>query len=137
MLALLFETVVSLANDIPIKMAKNQTNEVEAVMKKLMENKGVSEYLICNSDGISIKSTMDHKKAVQYCALVNGLVQKSQAALSTLLDPSESTAEYLRLRTNKREIIIAPGKDYTVVVVQESQNNDATPSENKDDKGEK
>ena len=57
---------------------------------------------------------------MQYCALVNGLVQKSQAALSTLLEPSENTAEYLRLRTNKREIIIAPGKDYTVVVVQET-----------------
>ena len=112
-------------------MAKNQTNEVEAVMKKLLDNKGVSEYLICNSDGIAIKSTMDQKKAVQYCALVNGLVQKSQAALSTLLDPSESTAEYLRLRTNKREIIIAPGKDYTVVVVQESQKDDPSAVEGK------
>ena len=90
-------------------------------MKKLLDNDGVTEYLICNSEGIAIKAhNMDHKKAVQYCALVNGLVQKSQAALSTLLDPSESTAEYLRLRTNKREIIIAPGKDYTVVVVQQA-----------------
>ena len=117
-------------------MAKNQTNEVEAVMKKLLDNKGVSEYLICNSDGIAIKSTMDQIKAVQYCALVNGLVQKSQAALSTLLDPSESTAEYLRLRTNKREIIIAPGKDYTVVVVQESQKDPSAVEGKKEDKAE-
>ena len=102
-------------------MAGKQTNEVEVVMKKLLENDGVKQYLICNSDGIAIKAhNMDQNKAVQYCALVNGLVQKSQAALSTLLDPSENTAEYLRLRTKKREIIIAPGKDYTLVVVQEN-----------------
>ena len=102
-------------------MAGKQTNEVEVVMKKLLENDGVTQYLICNSEGIAIKAhNMDQKKAVQYCALVNGLVQKSQAALSTLLEPSENTAEYLRLRTKKREIIIAPGKDYTVVVVQET-----------------
>ena len=114
-------------------MAGKQTNEVEVVMKKLLENDGVKQYLICNSEGIAIKAhNMDQKKAVQYCALVNGLVQKSQAALSTLLDPSENTAEYLRLRTKQREIIIAPGKDYTLVVVQENVVKvDAKAAENK------
>ena len=44
-------------------MAGKQTNEVEVVMKKLLENDGVKQYLICNSDGIAIKAhNMDQKK---------------------------------------------------------------------------
>ena len=63
---------------------------------------------------------MDWKTAVQYCALVNDLVQKSKAAVEALLDPSENTVEYIRLHTGKnKEIIIAPAREYTLIAVQE------------------
>lgn len=101
--------------------AGNNAKEVDTVLKKLMSNPGVSKCLILNADGIAIKAVgMESKTAVQYCALVNDLVQKSQAAMAMLMDPSESAVEYLRLHTaNKKELIISPGKDYTVVAVQD------------------
>ena len=101
--------------------AGNNTKEVDNVLKKLMGNPGVTKCLILNADGIAIKAVgMESKTAVQYCALVNDLVQKSQAAMAMLMDPSESAVEYLRLHTsNKKELIISPGKDYTVVAVQD------------------
>jgi predicted regulator of Ras-like GTPase activity (Roadblock/LC7/MglB family) len=102
-------------------MAANATNEVDNAMKKLLTNPGVTQYLICNADGIAIKyHNMDWKTAVQYCALVNDLVQKSKAAVEALLDPSENTVEYIRLHTAKnKEIIIAPAREYTLIAVQE------------------
>ena len=102
-------------------MAANATNEVDNAMKKLLTNPGVTSYLICNADGIAIKyHNMEWKKAVQYCALVNDLVQKSKAAVEALLDPSENTVEYIRLHTGKnKEIIIAPAREYTLIAVQE------------------
>ena len=102
-------------------MAANQTNEVDNAMKKLLTNPGVTQYLICNADGIAIKyHNMDWKTAVQYCALVNDLVQKSKTAVESLLDPSENTVEYIRLHTGKnKEIIIAPAREYTLIAVQE------------------
>ena len=103
------------------RMAANATNEVDNAMKKLLTNPGVTQYLICNADGIAIKyHNMDWKTAVQYCALVNDLVQKSKAAVEALLDPSENTVEYIRLHTGKnKEIIIAPAREYTLIAVQE------------------
>ena len=87
-------------------MAANQTNEVDNAMKKLLTNPGVTQYLICNADGIAIKyHNMDWKTAVQYCALVNDLVQKSKSAVESLLDPSENTVEYIRLHTGKNKEI--------------------------------
>jgi hypothetical protein len=105
----------------PTTMAANATNEVDNAMKKLLTNPGVTQYLICNADGIAIKyHNMDWKTAVQYCALVNDLVQKSKAAVEALLDPSENTVEYIRLHTAKnKEIIIAPAREYTLIAVQE------------------
>ena len=46
----------------PTTMAANATNEVDNAMKKLLTNPGVTQYLICNADGIAIKyHNMDPK----------------------------------------------------------------------------
>ena len=98
-----------------------QSNEVDNAMRKLLTNPGVTQYLIFNSEGIPIKTwNMSAATAVHYCALVSNLVAKCNRAVPDLLEPAESTIDYLRLHTEKnKEIIVAPHKDFTLVAVQE------------------
>ena len=103
--------------------AGQHASEVDNAIKQLLANPGVTQYVIANTDGIPIKHhNMDWKKAVQYCALVSDLVNKSHTAVGLLMEASENKVEYLRLHTAKnKEIIIAPEKDYTLIAVQEPQ----------------
>jgi len=54
-------------------------------------------------------SSLDHAEAVQYAGLLSMLCQKSRSAVREL-DPSNDVT-FLRLRSHKHEILVAPGMD--------------------------
>ena len=84
-----------------------QTNEVDNALRKLLSNPGVTQYVIFNSEAIPIKMwNMKPTTAVHYCALVSGLIAKCNRAVPNLLEPAESTIEYLRLHTEKNKEIM-------------------------------
>lgn len=57
--------------------------------------------------GIPIKSTLDNTTSVQYAALITQLCDKARCAVRDL-DPSNDLT-FLRLRSKKHEIMVAPG----------------------------
>ena len=65
------------------------------------------------------RSSLDHQDAVQYAGLLSTLCQKSRAAVREL-DPSNDVT-FLRLRSHKHEILVAPDKEYVLVVIQAPQ----------------
>lgn len=61
--------------------------------------------------GIPIKSTLDNSTSVQYAGLIQQLADKARSVVRDL-DPSNDLM-FLRMRTKKHEIMVAPGKfDY-------------------------
>jgi len=60
--------------------------------------------------GIPIKSTLDNSTSVQYAGLIQQLADKARSVVRDL-DPSNDLM-FLRMRTKKHEIMVAPGKFY-------------------------
>ncbi|KAL4648923.1 dynein light chain roadblock-type 1 [Arapaima gigas] len=90
--------------------------EVEETLKRIQSQKGVQGIIIINSEGIPIKSTLDNSSTVQYAGLLHQLVMKTRSTVRDL-DP-QNDLTFLRVRSKKNEIMIAPDKDYFLIVIQ-------------------
>ncbi|VVC38301.1 Dynein light chain roadblock-type 1/2,Roadblock/LAMTOR2 domain [Cinara cedri] len=88
---------------------------VEETLKQIQTSDGVIGVIVANFDGIPIKSTLDNFTSVQYCGLVQQLIDKSKIAIKKN-DPSDDLM-FLRLRTKKHEILIVPEKQYVMIIV--------------------
>eukprot|EP00602_Paraphysomonas_sp_CaronLab_P006801 CAMPEP_0185020878 /NCGR_PEP_ID=MMETSP1103-20130426/3526_1 /TAXON_ID=36769 /ORGANISM="Paraphysomonas bandaiensis, Strain Caron Lab Isolate" /LENGTH=75 /DNA_ID=CAMNT_0027552053 /DNA_START=162 /DNA_END=389 /DNA_ORIENTATION=- len=69
-----------------------------------------------NTEGIPIRSNFSPEETENYASLVSQLSLKAAGVVRTL-DESDELA-FLRVRSKKHEIMIAPDKDYVLVVVQ-------------------
>ncbi|XP_028303372.1 dynein light chain roadblock-type 1 [Gouania willdenowi] len=90
--------------------------EVEETLKRIQSQKGVQGIIIVNSEGIPIKSTLDNSSTVQYSALLHQLLMKARSTVRDI-DP-QNDLTFLRVRSKKNEIMIAPDKDYFLIVIQ-------------------
>lgn len=93
--------------------------EVEETLKRLVAHKGVIGTIIVNSDGIPIKSTLDNHTTTQYSGLLNQLVDQAKTMFKEIDSSNELT--FMRLRTKKHEIMVAPDRDYLLIVIQNTQ----------------
>ncbi|XP_015235295.1 PREDICTED: dynein light chain roadblock-type 1 [Cyprinodon variegatus] len=59
---------------------------------------------------------MDDQSTLQYSALTHQLVMKARVTVRDLDQQDDLT--FLRIRTKKNEIMIAPDKDYFLIVIQ-------------------
>ncbi|ORX54345.1 dynein, light chain, roadblock-type 2-like protein [Piromyces finnis] len=94
-------------------------SEVEETIKRLQSHKGVEGIVIVNSDGIPIRSTIDNNLTVQYSALITQLASKARSVVRDL-DP-QNDLTFLRIRSKKHEIMVAPDKEYILIVIQNPQ----------------
>merc|ERR1712138_56559 len=101
-------------------MSKTATSaEVEETLNRIQNHKGVVGYIVINNEGISIKSTLDSSTTTQYVQLISRLNSKAISVIRDL-DPMDNL-RFLRLRSQKHEIIIAPEKEYILVCIQDPQ----------------
>ena len=95
---------------------------MEETVKRLSSHKGVLGIVILNADAVPIRSTLDNELAVQYAALVSQITIKARSMVRELA--AEDDLQFLRLRSKKHEIMVAPSFDkehqYSLVVVQVS-----------------
>lgn len=66
--------------------------------------------------GIPVKSTLDNTTTIHYAGLINGLAEKARNVVRDL-DPSNDLT-FFRLRSKKHEIMVAPDKDFILIVIQ-------------------
>lgn len=66
--------------------------------------------------GIPIKTTLDNSTTVQYAGLISALSDKARSVVRDL-DPSNDLT-FLRMRSKKHEIMVAPDKDFILIVIQ-------------------
>ncbi|XP_050532785.1 dynein light chain roadblock-type 2-like [Daktulosphaira vitifoliae] len=91
-------------------------SEIEDTLKRIQSHRGVIGTIVVNSEGIAIKSTLDNTTSVQYAGLIQQLTDKARSVVRDL-DPSNDLM-FLRMRTKKHEIIVAPDKEFIMIVIQ-------------------
>uniref|UniRef100_A0A3P9QED3 Dynein, light chain, roadblock-type 1 n=1 Tax=Poecilia reticulata TaxID=8081 RepID=A0A3P9QED3_POERE len=91
-----------------MSLRRKKGAEVEETLKRIQSQKGVQGIIIVNSEGIPVKSTLDNQSTVQYSALIHQLVMKARSTLRDI-DP-QNDLTFLRVRSKKNEIMIAPGE---------------------------
>eukprot|EP00992_Anisonema_acinus_P005723 TRINITY_DN18758_c0_g1_i1.p2 TRINITY_DN18758_c0_g1~~TRINITY_DN18758_c0_g1_i1.p2 ORF type:complete len:104 (-),score=36.58 TRINITY_DN18758_c0_g1_i1:47-358(-) len=92
-------------------------SEIEDTFNRINSHKGVLGIIIVNSDGIPIKTTIeDANLSNQYAQLITSLAGKARHVVRDL-DPTNDLT-FLRIRSKKHEIMVAPDKDYILIVIQ-------------------
>ncbi|CAI4224170.1 unnamed protein product [Auanema sp. JU1783] len=91
-------------------------SDVDETIKRISSQKGVVGVIVMDSVGRAIRSTMDDETTSQYSTLLYQLCEKSRSTVKELDGSNDLT--FLRLRTKKHEIMIAPDKEYLLAVVQ-------------------
>ncbi|KAK3526133.1 hypothetical protein QTP70_016128 [Hemibagrus guttatus] len=66
--------------------------------------------------GIPIRTTLDNSTTVQYAGLLHQLAMKARSTVRDI-DP-QNDLTFLRIRSKKHEIMVAPDKDYLLIVIQ-------------------
>jgi len=121
--------------------------EVEDTIKRIASHKGVEGIIICNYDGVALKSTLAPALTAKYAGLLSQLVVKARGVVRTIdaevsvcsqsgvsspdrrqlqtpskcaLAPAalQNDLVFLRVRSKKHEIMIAPDREYLLVVIQ-------------------
>jgi dynein light chain roadblock-type len=91
-------------------------SEVEETLKRIQAHKGVVGVIVVNNEGIPIRTTLDNSTTVQYSGLLHQLAAKARSCVRDL-DP-QNDLTFLRVRSKKHEIMVAPDRDYLLIVIQ-------------------
>ncbi|ETN70523.1 hypothetical protein RB195_020881 [Necator americanus] len=91
-------------------------SDVEETIKRIQSQKGVVGVIVMDSSGRAIRSTLDDESTARHTALLQQLCEKSKSVIRELDGSNDLT--FLRLRTKKNEIMIAPDKDYLLAVIE-------------------
>ncbi|XP_020915621.2 dynein light chain roadblock-type 2 [Exaiptasia diaphana] len=94
----------------------SKKTEVEETLKRIQAHKGVVGVLIMNSEGIPIRTTLDNATSVQYAGLFQQLANKARTTVRDIDPQNELT--FLRIRSKKHEIMVAPDREYYLIVIQ-------------------
>ncbi|XP_028392044.1 dynein light chain roadblock-type 2 [Xenia sp. Carnegie-2017] len=91
-------------------------SEVEETLKRIQAHKGVIGIIVVNQEGIPIRTTLDNSTTVQYSGLIHQLTAKARGTVRDI-DP-QNDLTFLRIRSKKHEIMVAPDKEYLLIVIQ-------------------
>jgi dynein light chain roadblock-type len=93
-------------------------SEVEECLKRISSHKGVIGCIVVNGEGIPIRTTLDNSSTVQYAGLLNQVTAKARSMVRDI-DP-QNDLTFLRIRSKKNEVMVAPDKEYLLIVIQSS-----------------
>uniref|UniRef100_A0A3B4YSX6 Dynein light chain roadblock n=1 Tax=Seriola lalandi dorsalis TaxID=1841481 RepID=A0A3B4YSX6_SERLL len=90
--------------------------EVEETLKRIEAHKGVIGTIVVNAEGIPIRTTLDNSTTVQYAGHLRHLTMKARSTVRDM-DP-QNDLTFLRIRSKKHEILVAPENDFLLIVIQ-------------------
>ncbi|XP_030282798.1 dynein light chain roadblock-type 2 [Sparus aurata] len=90
--------------------------EVDDTLKRIEAQKGVIGTIVVNADGIPIRTTLDNSTAVQYAGLLRNLTMMARSTVRDI-DP-QNDLTFLRIRSKKHEVLVAPENDFLLIVIQ-------------------
>ena len=99
-------------------------SDVEETLKRINSHKGVVGITIVNHECVPIRSTLDDKTSKLLSHDIMSLTARARSAVRTL-DP-QNDLTFLRIRSKKHEIMVAPHTDFLLIVIQ-NPNADVNP----------
>jgi len=93
--------------------------DVEDTIERIKTHKGVDGVIVATSEGIPVRYAkgMDEELINNYAQKVSTLLAQTRAVIKDL-DNSDDLS-FLRMRTKVHELLIAPGGDYMLIVIQD------------------
>lgn len=98
---------------------------MEETINRIGTHMGVIGVMIVNQKGVAIRSTMSQNETIEYGSLITQFYTKAQATIKALHPEEDIT--FIRIRSNKHEIMIAPDKEFSMIVLQNPANDDQSP----------
>ena len=91
---------------------------VEAMFSQMVAMPGVQGYIVINTDsGLIIRSSFHQQKTLHYIGLLHSFLIKTKATLHDMDQSNE--LRFIRIRSVTDEILIAPEREYTMIVIQQ------------------
>mgnify|MGYP003903768529 CR=1 FL=1 len=78
--------------------------------------------MIVNQKGIAIKTTMDLKETIEYGSMISQFTHNAYNYIDSLHPGEEIT--FIRIRSKLHEIMIAPEKEFSLIVLQNPSNDE-------------
>ncbi|KAI9297408.1 hypothetical protein K502DRAFT_347121 [Neoconidiobolus thromboides FSU 785] len=92
--------------------------EVENTFKRILTRKGVKGVLIVTrEEGLVIKSSLEEELGKKYAKVIKNLIKVAQESIVEIEE--QDFLKFLRIRTDKHEIMVSPAAEYILVVVQD------------------
>ena len=89
---------------------------IEETFNKVNTHKGVEGIILCDAEGVPIKSTFNEdEKTYFYTTSASMFVKKCRNVVKDLI---EEDLTFIRIRTKLNEIMIGPENDFIFIVVQ-------------------
>ena len=96
--------------------------EVENILQRITSHPGVLGLVVINPQGLAIKTTMDNATTQLYANNFKNLTNMARSSVRDL-DPLDDL-KFLRVRSRKYEIMVAPSGDYSLIVIQNPNQRD-------------
>lgn len=91
---------------------------IEEVFNRINTHKGVEGIVLCDVNGVPIKTTFTEDQTTYFYATnASFFIKRCSYLVDKLL---KENLTFIRIRTKINEIMIAPDKDFVLVVVQSS-----------------
>lgn len=92
-------------------------SDIESTLARIQNHKGVLGVIIVNHQGVALRSTLDDALTKQYSDLIPSLSDLARNLVRDL-DP-QNDLEFLRIRSNFHEIMVAAKEDFVLIVIQD------------------
>lgn len=99
-------------------MASSQ--KVEETLNRINTHMGVLGVIIVNKLGVAIKSTMKQDETINNGSLIMQFMETAKATIKSLHEEEDIT--FIKIRSAIYEIMIAPDKEFTMIVIQDPSN---------------
>lgn len=97
-------------------MAERAPSEVKDTLKRIEEHPNVVGVIIMDRDGQPVHSTLDAMETAYYIKQCSSLTAIARGTIRET-DPTDDL-QFFRIRTKKFEIMLAPERDYLLIVLQ-------------------
>lgn len=91
------------------------SQKVEETLNRINTHLGVLGVMIVNQKGVAIRSTMPQNETIEYGSLISQFYTKALSTIKSLHPEEEIT--FVRIRSKKHEIMIAPDREFTMIVL--------------------
>ena len=97
-------------------MVERGPSEVKDVLKRIEDHPNVVGVIIVDKDGQAIHTTLDTIETTHYIKKCSALTAIARSTIRET-DPTDDL-QFFRIRTKKFEIMLAPERNYLLIVLQ-------------------